>query len=204
MNWRFWHALLYDPLTWLAERKVLAPLRRNLLEGVRGRVLELGTGTGANLPYYPADAKVVATDPDPYMLRRAVAKNGGRVARVSFVQCRAEDLPFSDGSFDVVLATLVLCTVDIPSLAVREARRVLRPDGELRLLEHVRAANWLGRLQDAIAPAWQRLSLGCRPNRRTGDILTEEGFDSRGLGTTALLVGSARPVAVPVEGEPVQ
>lgn len=196
MNWHFLHALLYDPLTWLAERKALAPLRRNLLEGARGRVLELGTGTGANLPYYPAATRVFATDPDPYMLRRAVAKNGGRAARVSFVRCRAEELPFSKGSFDVVLATLVLCTVDLPSLAVREARRVLRPDGELRLLEHVRATNWLGRVQDAIAPVWQRLSLGCRPNRRTGDVLAAEGFDSRGLGTTALLVGSARPVVV--------
>lgn len=195
-----WFAALYDPLTWWAERWALGPLRDWLLSDVRGRVLEIGAGTGANLPHYARSAWVVASDPDPYMLRRATRKAKGERDGMTFLHCRAEALPFRDDSFDVAVMTLVLCTVEDPAGALQEARRVLRPSGELRLIEHVRAEGWLGRAQDAIAPLWRRLGAGCNPNRRTGELLRRIGFEledmqGRELGTTPLLVGAARPVS---------
>jgi ubiquinone/menaquinone biosynthesis C-methylase UbiE len=191
---------MYDSVNWLGERRLLGPLRERLLGDLRGRVLDLGAGTGANFPYYHAAELVVATDPDPYMLRRAVKKAARSRSRVGFVLCAAEALPFSGASFDAAVATLVLCTVDAPDRSLAELCRVLRPGAPLSLLEHVRSSGWRGRVQDRIEPAWRRLAAGCHPNRRTGDLLTSAGFaidnlEQRDLGTLQLIAGVARITA---------
>jgi ubiquinone/menaquinone biosynthesis C-methylase UbiE len=159
-------AALYDRLLASAERKFFRRHRRHLADHLTGRVLDLGSGTGANLPYYPPSAAVVGIEPDPHMLRRARARE--RAAPAALVLGGAETLPFPDGAFDTAVVTLVLCTVADPGRALAELRRVLRPGGQLRFLEHVRAATpgW-ARFQDAATPLWKLIGAGCHPNRDT-------------------------------------
>src|SRR5215204_993706 len=122
-------ARFYDRLTAGTERAGLAEMRRELLASASGRVLELGAGTGHNLEHYTdAVAELVMTEPDPHMARRLrerVAAEPGAARNPTVVEVSAEDLPFDDGSFDVVVATLVFCTVPDPLRALEEARRVL-------------------------------------------------------------------------------
>jgi SAM-dependent methyltransferase len=166
-------ARLYDPFLTLAERRGMRERRHRLLRGARGRVLELGAGTGLNLAHYPDDLdELVLTEPDGAM-RRALERriaHAGRRARV--VAAPAEALPFADGAFDTVVSTLVLCTVADARAAVAEARRVLAPGGRLLFVEHVRSdAARLARLQDRLAGAWAAFGQGCRCNRATEDVL---------------------------------
>jgi SAM-dependent methyltransferase len=169
-------AWMYDPVLALAERRGMASLRRALLARARGRVLELGAGTGLNLAHYPAElVELVLTEPEPAMharLARRVARSG-RDATV--VAARAEVLPFGDGAFDTVVSTLLLCTVADPAAAVRETRRVLAPSGRLLFVEHVRAASpRLARWQDRLAAPWAAFAQGCRCNAPTDALLARE------------------------------
>ena len=163
-------ARLYDRLTAPMERMLgLVRGRAWVFERVaKGRVLEVGAGTGKNLPYYPERAFVVASDLSPGMLARAVEKARGRSRTVRFVVTDAEDLAFRDGSFDTVLATCVFCTVPDPVRGLREARRVLKDGGEVVLLEHMRPEGFLGKLFDLLDPIASRL-MGPHINRRTLD-----------------------------------
>ncbi len=143
-------------------------------------MLEIGAGTGANFPYYePARVtSVVAIEPDPYMIRRALKRATAARANVEVRQLSAERLPFPDATFDTVLATLVLCTVADPDRALREMRRVLVPDGSLRFIEHVRAPGGLAALiQDTLTPLWRRVGAGCHLNRRTVEAIEAAGFE---------------------------
>src|SRR5213594_1343369 len=127
-----WFAAVYDRINAAMERGFMRPVREELVGSARGRVLEIGCGTGANFRYYRDGAtEVIATEPDPYMLERAArrAKEAGRP--IELRQAPAEALPFADRSFDTVLSTLVLCTVRDPSRALAEMRRVLAANGEL-------------------------------------------------------------------------
>ena len=161
-------ALLYDPFLALGERRGMAAHRRALLADARGRVLEIGAGTGLNLPHYPEGVDLVLTEPDPSMLRRLRRRS-------SVVAAPAEALPFADASFDVVVSTMVLCTVADPAAAVREMRRVLRPGGRLLFIEHVRADSpRLARWQDRLAAPWRTFAVGCHCNVRTLDLLARE------------------------------
>ena len=176
-----WSAAAYDVFGRLNERK-MAPLRRRLLEGVHGVVLEVGCGTGANFEHYDWGQieSLEATEPDPFMLRRARAKAGGldepARAKVTLTEAPAEALPFADERFDVVVSCLVLCTVADPKHAIEEMRRVLKPGGELRLLEHVAAeGNWR-RVQGAIQPVYGWFAAGCRLDRRTEQAVRDAGF----------------------------
>jgi ubiquinone/menaquinone biosynthesis C-methylase UbiE len=171
-----WFAAAYDLVNRGAERRVLGPIRRALLADAPGLVLEVGAGTGASFPHYRAAARVVAAEPDPYMLRRARRRAAAAPRPVVLVQCAAEALPVRDGAVDQVVAALVLCSVADEARALAEARRVLRPGGGLRFLEHVRADGLLGRLQDALTPAWRRVAADCRLNRRTADRIGAGGF----------------------------
>jgi len=163
-------ARLYDRLTAPMERMLgLVRGRAWVFERIaKGRVLEVGAGTGKNLPYYPERALVVASDLSPGMLARAVQKAGDRSRAVRFVVTDAEDLAFRDGSFDTVLATCVFCTVPDPVRGLREARRVLKDGGEVVLLEHMRPGGFLGKLFDLLDPIASRL-MGPHINRRTLD-----------------------------------
>jgi ubiquinone/menaquinone biosynthesis C-methylase UbiE len=171
-------AASYDPLTARWEKRHGADLRRELLARARGRVLEIGVGTGLSLPHYPPVDELVATEPSEPMLRRARrrAREAGR--KVTFVEAPAEQLPFEDNSFDTVVSMLVLCTVEDPQRALQEIRRVLRPTGQFLFSEHVRSDNARrARWQDRLEPIWGVVANGCHPNRRTLDTIREAGFD---------------------------
>jgi ubiquinone/menaquinone biosynthesis C-methylase UbiE len=169
----------YDPLSARWEKLHGAKLRKKLLEPAQGRVLEIGVGTGLNLPHYPPVDELVAADPSEPMLRRARRRAAETGRDVTFVEAPAEQLPFEDASFDTVVCTLVLCTVKNPERALSEIERVLRPGGNLLFLEHVRADEpGLARWQDRIAPFWRRFGHGCNCNRPTPTLIRGAGFDS--------------------------
>lgn len=164
---------LYDALCACCERCGLERWRRWLVSDARGRTLDLGSGTGRNLPLVPAGAQVVALDPAWDALQRARR----RAPAVPLVQARAEALPFRDGAFATVVSGLVLCSVADPLRALGEARRVLQPGGQLRMLEHVRSTTpWKARLQDWLQPWWTSLTGGCHPNRDTERLVESAGF----------------------------
>ncbi len=172
-------AALYDVLTMVPERTLLTGLRAELLTQATGRVLEIGAGTGRNLPLYSRATRVVATEPDPDMVRQVRRRLPDAPVPVELLQARAEALPFPDGSFDTVVSTLVLCTVSRPHKALQEIRRVLIPGGRLLVLEHVRAKrrHWQV-LQDSLTPLWRIPGAGCRLNRPTLSWIESEGFTS--------------------------
>jgi ubiquinone/menaquinone biosynthesis C-methylase UbiE len=194
-----WFAAVYDLATCRFESKVLRRLRAWVAGEAVGRVLEVGVGTGADFPYYPGGLSVVAVDPDPFMLARA-RKRARRLGRdPDFVRAAAEALPFADGSFDTVVATLVFCSVLDPDRALAEVRRVLRPGGTFRFIEHVRArGGLLAQLQDTATPVWRRVAGGCHLNRRTVEAISAAGFELvrlewHPLLFTPLAAGVARP-----------
>src|SRR5689334_24742118 len=133
-------AAIYDPVLALGELTGMRRRRRELLAAAHGRVVELGAGTGLNLRHYPdAVGELLLVEPDAAM-RGRLARRVRRTRRAAaIVEAAAERLPFEDDSVDTVVATLVLCTVDDPQLALGEIARVLRPGGKLLFLEHVRA-----------------------------------------------------------------
>ena len=165
---------LYEIVCSLYEWGGLAQWRKWLVAGARGRVLDLGTGTGRNLPLLPRGTTAVGVDPSLDTLRRA----RGRAPTIPLVAGRAEALPFRDGTFDTVLSGLVFCSVGDVSRGFEEVKRVLRPAGELRMLEHVRSrVAWRARLQDLVQPAWTAVAGGCHPNRDTETAVERAGFE---------------------------
>src|SRR5436305_7226627 len=174
-------ARFYDRMIAGTERAGLGEMRRELLADATGRVLELGAGTGHNLPYYPdAVTELVLAEPDPHMasrLRERLEAEGTAAGRPSVIVAPAEDLPFDDGSFDTVVATLVLCTVENPTRAIAENRRVLVEGGRFLYLEHVRSSRrGLARWQDWLERPWGFVAGGCHPNRATDQLLAGAGF----------------------------
>ena len=172
--------ILYDPFLRLAELRGMSELRRGIVARAGGRVLELGAGTGLNLQYYRADLDgLTLTEPEPGMAKRLerrtarAAPPNSRVLRVP-----AEQLPFADGSFDAVVATLVFCTVADPLAALLEARRVLRDGGQLLFIEHVRApaGSRLERWQQRLHSPWRALAYGCRCDQDTMNFIQRAGF----------------------------
>ena len=130
---------LYDPVMELPENLGLWRLRQELLRGLRGRVLELGVGTGRNLPLYPPGVEYLARiDPDEVMLNQAEERTRKVPFPVDLILTSAEEQPFEEDSFDAVAATLVFCTIPDPPRALKEVRRVLKPNGSFSLLEHVK------------------------------------------------------------------
>lgn len=170
-------ARLYDLLTAPMERMIgLTRGRAWVFERPASRlVVEIGTGTGKNIPRYLKGTVVVATDLSPGMLARAREKAFDHPARVHFVVTDAEDLAFKDGAFDRVVATCVFCSVPDPVCGLREARRVLRPGGQVILLEHMRPQGFLGRVFDLLDPVASRL-MGPHINRRTMENIRAAGL----------------------------
>ncbi len=168
----------YDRMSRGSEEAGLAKLRQGLLSEATGRVLEIGAGTGVNLPYYGEGVEsLVLTDPEAPMLRRLQRTTDEQRPDAQVVQAPAEELPFEDDSFDTVVATLVLCGVENQPRALREARRVLRPGGRLLFIEHVRAEDpSLARFQDRMNRL-NRFVAGCECNRRTLAAIEAERFE---------------------------
>jgi ubiquinone/menaquinone biosynthesis C-methylase UbiE len=146
----------------------LRETRREVLSEARGRVLDVGTGTGSNLPLFPAAVEeLVLAEPDARMqrvLRRKLSELGGR--SIELVQAPAERLPFDDASFDCVACTLVMCTMQDPRAGLGEVARVLKPGGKLLFLEHVRSEDpRVARTQDRLERPWRFIADGCHCNR---------------------------------------
>lgn len=170
-------AALYDRLNGAMERSWMGERRARLLAGARGAVLEIGGGTGANLPHYRNVERVTVSEPDPYMRERLLPKLETALVPVEVSEAGAQALAFPDGSFDTVVSTLVLCTVPDQGAALDEVSRVLRPGGRLLFIEHVRAGGSTARWQDRIEPLWGRFLGGCHPNRDTVAAIEAAGFE---------------------------
>ena len=158
------------PLEWL----ILRRLRRRIFPGLRGLVLELGAGTGVNLPLYDSGTRVIALDTSGEMLARA-ARRLSR-ASVALVQADAQQLPFRSATFDVVSGSLVFCSVASPERGLSEARRALRRGGRLVLLEHTRGRGAGAWLTDLLQPLWSIWSSECHLNRETVQAVMRAGF----------------------------
>jgi ubiquinone/menaquinone biosynthesis C-methylase UbiE len=173
--WERTFSAIYDPLLWVAERAGMAQRRAALLSQARGQVLELGAGTGLNLPHYPDQLdELVLTEPSLPMVARLEQRAKKSRTPPSVMAAEAERLPFEDDRFDTVVSTLVLCTVDEPRQAIDEIARVLRPGGKLLFLEHVRSdSRRLARWQDRLHRPWHAFAAGCNANRATVALLRE-------------------------------
>jgi SAM-dependent methyltransferase len=175
--WSRIFAVIYEPSLWIGELAGMRRRREELLRAARGRTLEIGGGTGLNLAHYGERvSELIVAEPSPAMRRRLErrAEHGPGSTRV--IDAPAERLPFDDASVDTVVSTLVLCTVDDPAAALSEIVRVLRPDGRLLFIEHVRSeSRALAWCQDRLAGPWRRFAEGCRCNRPTASLMAASG-----------------------------
>jgi ubiquinone/menaquinone biosynthesis C-methylase UbiE len=179
-RWDFAFAALYDRMMRRGEQISMGRRRRELVATAHGRTLEIGAGTGANIAHYPDDLEALTLaepfEPMRRRLERKLAENG-RPART--LSASAEAIPLEDGSVDTVVSTLVLCTVDFPDLALGEVARVLREDGQLLFIEHVRSHSpRVARWQDRLETPWRHFGAGCRCNRNTIASITAAGFST--------------------------
>ncbi|ELZ08205.1 type 11 methyltransferase [Halovivax asiaticus JCM 14624] len=178
---------VFDPI----DRRTLGAQRRELARELMGRVVDVGAGDGAMFPFVveavgagqagPARESVTGADapaapveyhavePDRTMRRRARSRATELGLPVEFHDARAETLPFADDSVDVVISSLVFCSIAEPGVALDEVARVLRPDGEFRFLEHVGGTGYYRRLQEVLTPVWKRVAGGCHLDRDTVD-----------------------------------
>jgi ubiquinone/menaquinone biosynthesis C-methylase UbiE len=172
---------MYPRVAERADRRGAAAHRRRLVEGLSGRVVEVGAGDGRNFAHYPATvSELVAVEPEPTL--RALAERAARAAAapVTVVPGVAEDLPFADAELDAAVVSLVLCSVPDQARALAEVRRVLRPGGELRFYEHVIARRRPKRAVFELADRtgiWPKLAAGCHLSRDTAAAIAENGFE---------------------------
>ena len=191
-------ARCYATVAPLSEGFMGARLRRELLAGLGGRVIEVGAGGGLNFPHYPLGVtEVVAIEPETHLRRRAerVALGVGQTPRIRVLAGVAEQLPVAESAFEAGVAALVLCSVDDPGKSLLELHRVIKPAGELRFLEHVRGGRVTGSVQDWLDPCWTRLAGGCHLNRDTEEVILASGFR-----VTSLRSIKTRVLGVPIPG----
>jgi len=152
--------------------------RSALVANARGRTLEIGAGTGANIPFYPGGVEeLILAEPFEPMRRRLELKLGGTGTPARTLDASAEAIPLEEESVDTVVSTLVLCTVDFPHLALAEVARVLRPEGQFLFIEHVRSRSpRVARWQDRLETPWRHFGAGCRCNRDTIASIAAAGF----------------------------
>jgi SAM-dependent methyltransferase len=201
----------YDKINQYAERGWLGRHRERLLAGLTGDVLEIGAGTGGNLSHYRAARQVILAEPAPAMRAILNQRLGAASVPVRVLPAAAERLPVPDASVDVVVSTLVLCSVEDLPAALAEVTRVLRPYGRLVFLEHVRGLGLRGWTQDRVAGLWSHLAAGCRPNRDLVSALCSAGFTLSRLETfkpwpsipvtTPMISGAARRPDAQAEAE---
>jgi ubiquinone/menaquinone biosynthesis C-methylase UbiE len=176
-------ARIYPRMDAMMVRAGVPAHRDELLEGAAGRVLEVGAGHGANFAHYPKSVtEVVAIEPEPRLRRLATEAAISAPVQVAVRAGSAEDLEQDDASFDVAVASLVLCSVRDPVRALAELRRVLRPGGELRFYEHVQAeSSGFVRFQRYADVVWPFLAGGCHCSRPTHDWIARSGFTIRDI-----------------------
>jgi SAM-dependent methyltransferase len=177
-HWDLVFAALYDRIMRRGEESTMRRRRGELLAKARGRTLEIGAGTGANIPFYSdAVEDVILAEPFEPMRRRLERKLRHSGKSADTLDASAEEIPLDDESVDTIVSTLVLCTVDFPDRALAEIVRILRPDGQLLFIEHVRshsprAARW----QDRLETPWRHFAAGCRCNRDTVASIAAAGL----------------------------
>lgn len=176
---------------WSMANKEVRRLRALVLPRVRGRVLEIGIGSGHNLPHYPSGVRAVAgLEPSPALLAMAARAAASVPLDLELVRGSAEAVPFEAGSFDTVLSTWTLCSIPDAPRALAEMRRVLKPDGVLVFIEHGKAAEpGVARWQDRLNPLWRRCSGGCNMNRDIPRLIRGAGFGFERLETGYLVKG---------------
>jgi SAM-dependent methyltransferase len=167
---------LYDRLVAGCDRAGFGERRDRLVSALAGDILEIGAGTGLNVAHYRRARRVVALEPDARYVRRLRPRAGAAAVAVEVVERRAESLGFADHSFDHVVTTLALCSVADLDAVLAEVHRVLRPDGALHFIEHVRGAGRLARWQDRLTPLQRRLADGCHLNRDVLAALERAGL----------------------------
>ncbi len=160
-----------------------AELRSSLIGDLEGDILEIGAGTGATFQYYGPNAKVTAIEPNDEFRAAATEAAKSAKAEIQVIPGVGESLPFEEATFDAVSVSTVLCSVTSPQKTLEEFKRVLRPGGQIRLLEHVRSKNWLaGPMMDLLNPIWLRINkMGCNWNRKTEEDVKAAGFIIRSI-----------------------
>ena len=180
----------YDWLLGPLERRFLAACRFNLCSPLQGQVVEVGAGTGLNLPYYGRQCQVLALEPHDGM--RKCAEGRCRHldrSNIRISSAAAEEIPLPTGTVDHWVSTLVLCSVQDVGRVLAEARRVLKPTGQIHLLEHGRGQGAWGVIHDWLTPAWSWLSGGCHLNRQPQRSLQGAGFEAVGWQPVATVAG---------------
>jgi ubiquinone/menaquinone biosynthesis C-methylase UbiE len=195
-TWGRVFARFYDRALKASEENGLGDMRAALLSDARGRVVEIGAGTGVNIDLYGAGIEdLTLVEPDPHMAVRLRVRleDGGDAAPRRLVEAPAEALPFAADTFDTAVTTLVLCTVPDPVAAVAELARVLKPGGRLLFIEHVRSDDpGRARWQDRLEKPWRFLADGCHCNRDTEAALRASAFQVDQLEQAKL------PKAIPI------
>ncbi|QMT18141.1 class I SAM-dependent methyltransferase [Planococcus maritimus] len=169
---------IYDVAMKPLEKARFEKIRAGLVRKARGRVLEIGFGTGANFRYYQGADRVDAIEPNPDMSKQA----GNRIRKsktpIRTYEAVAEKLPFADNCFDTVVATLVFCTIPDPVKALEEIYRVSKPGAKILMFEHVKMDQPLiGKTQQSLTPVWKRLCDGCHLDRDTLDLINRSPLD---------------------------
>ena len=171
------HAALYDPFMGLVDRAGLGERRRRLIAEATGEVVEVGGGTGRNLTYYRDVTRVVVLEPDAAMRAKLLARGPAARVPVEVHETGIDDTTLPDHFADTVVACLVLCTVPDQANALAAIKRLLKPEGRLLFLEHVRSPGVRGRVQSAVTPVWSRTAgAGCHLDRPTLDAIRAAGF----------------------------
>ncbi len=200
----FYNDVILPKVCDLAMRnKQLRPYRERVIGAAEGRVLEIGIGSGRNLPFYrPQVTELLALEPSPQLTEMARhARHPG--IPVNFIEASAEAIPLDDRSVDIVVTTWTLCSIPDAAMALTEMRRVLRSGGKLLFVEHGMAPDRnVRRWQDWLTPAWKRISGGCHLNRPISTMIESAGFRIDRVETgympgpkamTFMYEGSARP-----------
>jgi ubiquinone/menaquinone biosynthesis C-methylase UbiE len=170
-------AAVYDRITAASEQKWLGEARRQMLDGLTGKILEIGAGTGANFQYYSPRAQVTAIEPSQHFLKRARAKAASAQASIELKEANAQELPFDDDTFDAAVATLVFCTIPDPIKALAEIQRVTRAGAPLLMIEHVQASTPGKRLLlNLWNPCQKFVAGGCNVNRDTEATVRAAGW----------------------------
>lgn len=170
-------SIVYDLLEWPVEKLLFSRWRKRIIGAVKGKVLEVGVGTGKNLPYYSRKAKVTGIDISSGMLDKAIEKNKKLKINCSLLLMDAENIKFSNNSFDTVLCTFILCSVPNPVKTLKEMRRVCKANGKIIMVEHVLSKNRLIALWQKLHNPITRWLVGVNIDRDTAENIRKAGLN---------------------------